>query len=313
MPSALPQPELIGAVREIPALRLPSPDLFARRAGRARALAEGHDLGAFLRFAAVLAEAQQDVLDRPTASGRDLRALLDQCRIGGMPPLAHPGWQPDPHWAALARSLAEHLTAASPDLLPDQAKAACARILASGDVWLAEQGHLLLDPDANELPDLACAPLIGAAMQVCWTAQAARLSPDDVGPPAGAGLCPVCGSPPVASIVRVGGAEDGARYLHCGLCASEWRLVRSQCSQCNNSRGITYLGLESRGEAVKAEACPECRSYLKICRMDKDLGVDPWADDLATMALDWLVDQEGFTRAGINFMLIQPEAPATPA
>ena len=40
-------------------------------------------------------------------------------------------------------------------------------------------------------------------------------------------------------------------------------------------------------------------------RMDQDPEVDPWADDLATLPLDLLVDQEGFERAGFNVLLLQ--------
>ena len=65
--------------------------------------------------------------------------------------------------------------------------------------------------------------------------------------------------------------------------------------------------------AVQAETCPECRGYLKLCRLDRDPHLDPWADDLATLALDLLVDQEGFERAGLNFLLLQGGRRAAPA
>jgi FdhE protein len=119
----------------------------------------------------------------------------------------------------------------------------------------------------------------------------------------------------VASVLRIGGAEGGLRYLHCGLCASEWHVVRAKCSLCDNSRGIAYLSIEGPDgkprRGIEAETCPECRAYLKLCRMDQDREVDPWADDLATLALDLLVDREGFERAGFNLLMLQggPSAP----
>jgi FdhE protein len=54
--------------------------------------------------------------------------------------------------------------------------------------------------------------------------------------------------------------------------------------------------------AVKAEACDECRTYLKLMNQDLDPHVDPYADDLATLALDLLVDEQGLARSGPNLL-----------
>jgi FdhE protein len=45
-------------------------------------------------------------------------------------------------------------------------------------------------------------------------------------------------------------------------------------------------------------------SYLKILYQDKALDGDPVADDLATLALDILVDEAGYSRAGPNLLLV---------
>ncbi|HOW61640.1 MAG TPA: formate dehydrogenase accessory protein FdhE [Candidatus Contendobacter sp.] len=58
---------------------------------------------------------------------------------------------------------------------------------------------------------------------------------------------------------------------------------------------------------VQAEACPECRSYLKLCRMDQDAEVEPLADDLASLTLDLLMSEEGFGRSGVNYLMLQGE------
>ena len=122
--------------------------------------------------------------------------------------------------------------------------------------------------------------------------------------PAQIGLCPVCGSYPVASVVRIGGAQQGLRYLVCSLCASEWHMVRVKCSACGSTRGISYLGIEGAGHAVKAECCDECRTYLKIFYLEQDTTLVPAADDLATLALDMLVDQQGYNRLGPNLLFL---------
>ena len=106
----------------------------------------------------------------------------------------------------------------------------------------------------------------------------------------------------MAAVLRVGGAQDGLRYMYCALCATEWYMFRAKCS-----RGLVYLSIDGRGRG-ETEACPERRGYLKLCRLDQDPALDPWADDLATLALDLLVDQEGYERAGLNFLLLQGAA-----
>jgi FdhE protein len=113
----------------------------------------------------------------------------------------------------------------------------------------------------------------------------------------------VCASPPVASIVRIG-AEQGLRYLHCSLCGSEWHMVRAKCSNCESTRNITYYAIEGDNGAVKAEACGDCGAYLKILYLDKDPLLDPTADDLASLALDLLMDGTGVQRSGPNLFLL---------
>ena len=45
-------------------------------------------------------------------------------------------------------------------------------------------------------------------------------------------------------------------------------------------------------------------SYLKILYQEKAPEGDPVADDLATLALDMLVDAAGYTRAGPNLLFV---------
>jgi len=317
MPSAILQPgQIEPAAGVFPTRRLPAPGLFAARAQRLHALAPGHGLEPLLRFAARLAESQQRLWDDSPPEPLPAAELLARCREAAMPPLAAPGWWPGPGWHDLLRRLAAELAPAAPD------PRALAPLAQAPGAWLESQAYALLGLNATEL-DLTAAPLIGAALQVCWTGAAARLDPGDLAPPglgeAPPGLCPVCGALPVAAVLRINGAEDGLRFLHCGLCATEWHLVRAKCSLCDNGRGISYLGLtgpdadqgSGHQAAVQAEACPECRGYLKLCRLERDTHLDPWADDLATLALDLLVEREGFERAGLNFLLLQGGAAAS--
>jgi FdhE protein len=151
--------------------------------------------------------------------------------------------------------------------------------------------------------DLALAPFVSAALQVYWLHMATRIGENALSRGNVANLCPVCASPPVASVVKIG-TEHGLRYLHCSLCGTGWHMVRVKCSNCESTNGIAYYGIDDAPESVKAEACETCGSYLKIMYQAKDPYVDPVADDLATLALDILMDKAGVSRSGPNPLLI---------
>ena len=84
--------------------------------------------------------------------------------------------------------------------------------------------------------------------------------------------------------------------------------MRAACSACGTDQGVAYQQLEGEGikapGAMRAETCDSCKSYLKIAWQEKDPRVDPVADDLATLSLDMLMDEAGYSRSGPNLLLI---------
>jgi FdhE protein len=132
---------------------------------------------------------------------------------------------------------------------------------------------------------------------------ASRLAAGDVANLDVPGVCPMCGTLPVASVVRIDPRSQGFRYLHCAVCATEWHLVRVTCSNCQGTKGIDYRSIEGGSEAIRAECCESCRTYRKISYQEKDSGVEPVADDLASVALDLLLSQAGYRRASGNPLL----------
>jgi FdhE protein len=300
MPTAILEPgQIEAAAGEIPELRLPPADVFSSRAQRLRQLAEGHTLHDYLKFVAGLVEAQQAELDRHPEIPLPGVELLSNCHDHEMPPLSPAGWHRHPHWQEVARSLADGLY----DAAPAAGRESLFHFLKQTREWLEAQADSLLSRRIADL-DLATAPIIGAALQVQWTYLARQLEPHQVMRPEHPSLCPVCGSHPVASVVRIGGAENGLRYLHCALCESEWHVVRSRCSNCDSTKEISYFSVQGGTDIVRAEACPECRTYLKIVHQDKDPHVDPVADDLASMTLDLLMGEEAYAKSGINYLMI---------
>jgi FdhE protein len=300
MTTTLLQPgQIEAAAGDIPELRLPPADLFLMRARRLEQLANGHTLGDYLRFVARLAHAQQAALEAGPPGELPAVERLAQCREYQMPPLAPAGLGLPEGWHDTARHLARTIQ----PTLPEPGQAALKTILEAEDAWLDEQALLLIDGVVVGL-DAASAPVIGAALQVVWTHLARQLEPSQVARPEHPNLCPVCGSHPVSSVVRIGGAENGLRYLHCALCSSDWHVVRAKCSNCDNTRDIASYHIEGGDTVVQAESCPECQTYLKLVHQDKDPMVDPVADDLASLTLDLLMDEMGLMRSGANWYLI---------
>jgi FdhE protein len=185
---------------------------------------------------------------------------------------------------------------------PTAVRDACVQLREAPVVRLEAQADALLAGRVPEV-DAAAAPFLMSALQVYWLDLAARLAPEEVAPLELPGVCPVCGTPPVASVVRVDKGSQGSRYLHCALCATEWHMVRITCSHCQETGDLTYYSVAGGSPAVHAESCHSCRGYRKILYQEKDAGVEPIADDLASLALDLLMSAEGYHRVSGNPLL----------
>jgi FdhE protein len=307
---------------------------FAAREMRLRQLSHQHTMGDFLAFVADLAHAQQAQLGALGAVPVPDAAAIDLASQRGLPPLPAIDWPRDPVWHGVARSLALSVLPKA----PQAARPALQRIGVADADFLERQADALLTGVMAGL-DLACAPVIAAALQVYWTHMLleVRRHHEGQGQPIGRlddeTVCPCCGSVPTASITRTAGESLGQRYLHCSLCGLQWHMVRIKCSHCLSTRSLAYQSLDSANAdsgddedeaqsasaraalaTVQAETCDDCGHYLKIVHTDRDAFVDPAADDLATLTLDLLLADGGKQRHGVNLMLLfgDPQAPPDP-
>ena len=82
-------------------------------------------------------------------------------------------------------------------------------------------------------------------------------------------------------------------------------MVRITCTQCQATADIAYQSIEGGSEAVRAESCGTCHTYRKILYQEKDPGVEPVADDLASLTLDLLMSEAGYHRGSGNPLLWQ--------
>jgi len=292
--------ETVGAATA-PTVVLPDgQSLFADRSLRFAQLARDHAMGDFLNFMARLAQVQHQVLhSRPPPA---LPAGWRATHAG--PPLAvasliqQSGWQED--FTALVSALRQDAEGAQVPVLARAAALASPARERLADALLAGQ--------FEESDDRGVLPLIGAALQVCWTRRTGALSAAEFADVEPGVTCPVCGFPPVASVQHSEGERSSRRYLHCALCASEWWLIRIKCSACGALDHIQYFNLTGATQpwhaAVRAKTCDDCRSYLKILDRSKDAAADPYADDLATLVLDVLLDEAGYQHSGSNLLFV---------
>ena len=297
------------ADRSVPRVRLPDPaSLFARRAQRLRTLAEGHSLGDYLRLMATVADGQQVALDTLTPAlvaeqfAQQLGRQIELAHEHRMPLLQAAGWPRQERWRAILSELCSSLAGAPG--FPAGVRSVCERIVASTPAAIETQADLLITARTSGV-DAPAAPFVMAALQVYWAAMAASLQISDVTPIDVPGVCPLCGTLPVASIVRADKRYQGYRYLHCALCATEWHMVRITCSQCLANDSIVYHSIEGGSAAVRAESCGQCHTYRKILYQEKDPEGEPVADDLASLALDLLMTEEGLHRGSGNPLLWQ--------
>ena len=291
----------LGGVKAPEALILPNPATrFLASAARLEALSAGHPMEEWLRFMAELSRTQHAAVTALQPFAGPDQATVNQAVAARMPPLAADGHVRDPAWRDGLTLLLDTLDRGS---LPPQV-ASVMDGLRSRDVDAIEA---LADGFLNGsvgTDDVGAALYIAGALQVYFTrlagvldAQSLRLLPER-------GLCPCCGSTPVSGVVTASGQTPGTRYLYCSLCSTAWNHARSVCITCGGSRALSLKGIEGASDAVKAETCDECHTYAKVLYQAKDMQVDPFADDLATLGLDVLVAEAGWARHAPNPLLL---------
>jgi FdhE protein len=292
-------PSGAGELSEIPHLRLPDARLlFHRRAERFAALAAGHTLQEYLELLAMLATAQRAAIETLQPA---LPSALTRER-----PLDAATFRRGPEWLAALTVILDELSATE---VPEESRTALDLLATLPPPELEALADRVL-ANAVAGADLAAAAFVAAALQVYFTGLAAQLAP--AAAPRVRDGCPVCGSLPVSGIVL---GDDKLRYLVCSVCAAQWHHTRVQCTACHEGKGLTYFELTGERAAaarippgyVKAEACPACKAYTKLFYVEKAPALEPFADDVATLALDLLMAEEGWARHGVNLFLIPGE------
>ncbi|MDR1528991.1 MAG: formate dehydrogenase accessory protein FdhE [Burkholderiales bacterium] len=303
-------PELGGSFVSPPPLLQPDlRTLYVRRHERLLELAQtsaptSHPLADYLSFVAGVVNAQREIAqNHPLSAPLDAQPLVVDWHVL---PLDWRTYPRDAYWRTALDHLIDRVAQAPSISTQPVIAATLKRLRAMNDAARESAATRLLASDVS-LTGVDGAPFFWAALSLYWAQLSRRHSLDvheDVG--VARHRCPVCGNDPVASIVQIGPPE-GVRYLHCALCETEWHVVRAQCTNCEASGKLHYWSLDDKDAAVKTESCGDCRSHLKILYQNKNGHVDPVADDLASLALDARMEEEGFARSAINPFLFRQE------
>jgi FdhE protein len=294
-----------GGVTAPDPLILPDPARrFAATAERLQSLSDGHPMADWLRFMSGLAQAQHDAVATLAPLAGPDADLVRQAVEARMPPLAADGHRRDPLW----RESFTVLLDSSDDgpfggAIPAEARSVMQSLRARGAAAVEKLADDFLSGSVAPA-DMGAALYVAAALQVYFTCLAGQLSAADLRLLPERGLCPCCGSLPVSGVVTASGPTPGTRYLHCSLCSTAWNHVRAVCITCGKSGAVSLLGIEGDSGAVKAETCGDCHSYAKMLYQPQDMKVDPVADDLATLGLDVLVAEAGWSRHAPNPLLL---------
>jgi FdhE protein len=295
------EPVPLGEFAEPSFVRLPEPEtLFGERAQRLKALAAGHTLSPYLTFLGEIATIQHQLAATLPLVPPHLIAVPEDITDAAHPPLDRTRFMVNEPVIHAADALFSRLKEVA---LPAQAQDAIERFLASTpDQKQAALQQVLAEPiPTTEV--LAEYGLVSAALQVVFTQMAARLDAQNLHP-VGDGACPVCGSPPLTSLLVGWPGAHNTRYCACGLCGTLWNYVRIKCTLCGSTKGIAYQEIEGDAGTIKAETCESCRRYVKILHQLKDPELEPLADDVASLGLDLLVRETGFARGGVNPFLL---------
>jgi FdhE protein len=274
---------------EVAPVRLPDPArTFEVRAARFQALAPGHAIGPYLELLGSLAAAQ-------ALACRSMPVTLDGPELLSPVPLLANDWVRSSAWRhALDRIVGQVRQAPA----PHETAESLSRLERMPAADLEDAATAVLE--RATAADPAVSAFVAAALEVYWTTLAA-LVPPGLFARDGGSRCPVCGSPPVAGIVL---GDRPLRYLTCSLCAAEWYLPRLTCAHCGSTADLSYYLVDGTPPGIKAEACARCRHYLKLLYLEHLPAADPVADDVASVALDLLMGEEGFARAGVNPFLL---------
>jgi FdhE protein len=106
------------------------------------------------------------------------------------------------------------------------------------------------------------------------------------------GVCPVCGGEPDFACI----ITTGERLLVCSRCLTRWPTEQYACPFCGEADKQRITSFATPDGTYRVTACQSCRRYLKTLDGRRaGRAVMPALDSIATLPLDAVVMQRGFT------------------
>lgn len=106
------------------------------------------------------------------------------------------------------------------------------------------------------------------------------------------GVCPVCGGEPDFACITT----SGERLLICGRCLTRWPTEPFACPFCGEAAKEHITSFATPDGTYRVTACQSCKRYLKTLDGRRaGRGVMPNVDAIATLPLDAVVMQRGFS------------------
>lgn len=304
----IPQQELennntTSVVNKIPLLFYPTPKLiYQHRYERLLQLAKNNPFADYLQFCAIIAKTQNQLIQNNPIHC-DLTNITQTAAARDLSPLSLENYPLTEKWLEYFYPILESVKEINESITKTINTLAQYK-----KPQLMEKAQQLLQGDLTHI-DSGESLFIWAALSVYYAQLASKITGKAV---AQLGekrfLCPVCNSEPTASVIHLG-SNAGLRYLHCGLCETQWHVPRVKCTNCDNLAELTYFSLNDEKSPVKTECCDHCHSYLKIFNQECDPHIEVVADDIASLMLDMKTEEAGYTKSGINPFLFanQPE------
>ena len=138
------------------------------------------------------------------------------------------------------------------------------------------------------------------ALKPALRAWCRQLSPLAAGLAWNKGNCFVCGATALFAELQ---DNDQVKHLRCGACGADWQFRRLQCvACCNEDHGSQhYHYAEKERDRMRIEVCEKCRSYIKVLSAFTPTPPELLAvEDLASIHLDYIAQEQGYTRVAIQ-------------
>ena len=106
------------------------------------------------------------------------------------------------------------------------------------------------------------------------------------------GYCPICGGSPDFSFLE---KEEGARWLMCSRCDTQWLFQRLECPYCGTQDQTALAYFTDDKGLYRLYVCDKCKGYLKTVDLRQaESGINIDLERLLTSDIDIQAQESGY-------------------